>query len=1082
MKRRCWRDGLENFLVAKLFGKGLNRKKPEDFGTTKVLIMRRFLHLVFALVAFSVALASPAAAFKLANHTFTVPDGFEVELVAGPPLVERPVSADFDEQGRLYVTDSSGSNDKVQKQLEDKPHRIVRLEDTHGDGHFDKSTLFADKMMFPEGAMWFDGSLYVAAPPSIWKLTDTDGDGAADQRQEWFQGKTLTDCANDLHGPYLGPDGWIYWCKGAFATQTYQRPGKPPFVTRAAHMFRCRPDGSGVEPVMTGGMDNPVEVAFSPSGERFFTTTFLQNPQNGRRDGIIHAIYGGVYGKVHDVIDDHKRTGDLMPVLTHLGPAAACGLTRYASRVFGEDFQDNLFATLFNLHKVTRHVLEPDGATFRTRDSDFLVSDNTDFHPTDVLEDADGSLLVIDTGGWYKICCPTSQLWKPDVLGGIYRVRRKGAPKVDDPRGLKLAWTTMKPADLVKLLGDSRAAVRSRAIQALSKKGTEPLPALAEALKAPKTQQSGLDLKTSAESRRNVIWALSRIESPKARAAARAALKDKDETVCLAAIHSASVWRDAGALPRLLELLRSSSPPLQRGAAEAVGRLGDKRAVPVLLAAASMEHDRVLEHSLTYALIEIADPVGTAAGLQSANSFRKRAALIALDQMDGGDIKPELVTPLLASTDPVLQKTAAWIIGHHPQWGNALAGFFRERLSSRNLNASDRVELEHQLAQSARNDSIQDLLAGSLRDPSSSSESRLTVLHAMAQASLKEIPTVWTNELQATLASPEEPIVRATIAAIRSVPAAKTNFADFTPLLLRLAGDQARPAELRLEALAALPGAPKRVEPEVFQFLCANLSSDTPLLRRSSAATLLGNAKLNQSQLLDLTARIPQLGALELSKLLSAFERGTNELVGGKLVAALKESKALTSIPADSLKTLLAKFPTSVQAQGAELLAAINVDAPKQKQHLDDLLTGLKDGDIRRGQTIFNSQKTACASCHAIGYLGGNIGPDLTRIGQVRTERDLLEAIVYPSASFVRSYEPMVVVTKTGDIASGVVRKDSPEEVVLVTGPNAEIRITRSEIAEMRPGTVSVMPAGLDEQLSRQELADLVAFLRATRW
>ena len=68
--------------------------------------------------------------------------------------------------------------------------------------------------------MWFDGSLYVAAPPSIWKLTDTDGDGVADERVEWFQGKTLTGCANDLHGPYLGPDGWIYWCKGAFAEQT----------------------------------------------------------------------------------------------------------------------------------------------------------------------------------------------------------------------------------------------------------------------------------------------------------------------------------------------------------------------------------------------------------------------------------------------------------------------------------------------------------------------------------------------------------------------------------------------------------------------------------------------------------------------------------------------------------------------------------------------------------------------------------------------------------------------------------------------------------------------------------------------
>ncbi len=160
--------------------------------------------------------------------------------------------------------------------------------------------------------------------PSIWKLTDTNGDGVADERSEWFQGKTLTGCANDLHGPYLGLDGWIYWCKGAFAEQTYTINGKP-WKTKASHIFRCRPDGTGLEPVMTGGMDNPVDTVFMPNGERIFTTTFFQHPGNGQRDGLIHAIYGGVYGKPHDVLDGHPRTGDLMPVLAHTGarPPAA---------------------------------------------------------------------------------------------------------------------------------------------------------------------------------------------------------------------------------------------------------------------------------------------------------------------------------------------------------------------------------------------------------------------------------------------------------------------------------------------------------------------------------------------------------------------------------------------------------------------------------------------------------------------------------------------------------------------------------------------------------------------------------------
>ena len=155
----------------------------------------------------------------------------------------------------------------------------------NGDGTYDTSVVFADRMMLPEGTMWFDGSLYVAAPPSIWRLTDTDDDGVADQREEWFKGETLTGCANDLHGPYPGPDGWIYWTKGAFAQQTYDRGGKPALVTRAAHIFRRRPGDQAIDVVMTGGMDNPVDVAFTPAGERILTATFVEHPQAGRRDG-----------------------------------------------------------------------------------------------------------------------------------------------------------------------------------------------------------------------------------------------------------------------------------------------------------------------------------------------------------------------------------------------------------------------------------------------------------------------------------------------------------------------------------------------------------------------------------------------------------------------------------------------------------------------------------------------------------------------------------------------------------------------------------------------------------------------------
>src|SRR5262245_11944216 len=425
--------------------------------------MRRYLVVAVGVLA-ALAAQTIRARQPAASPAFRLPPGFTIERVAGPPLVDRPIVADFDDEGRLYVADSSGSNERVEKQLADRPHRIVRLEDDDGDGRFDRSVVFADRMMLPEGTMWLDGSLYVAAPPSIWKLTDTDGDGVADRREEWFKGETLTGCANDLHGPYLGPDGWIYWTKGAFAQQTYPREARPALVTRAAHIFRRRPGDPAIDVVLTGGMDNPVDVAFTTTGERILSATFLEHPQAGRRDALVHAIYGGVYGKPHAVLDGHLRTGDLMPVMCQLGPAVPAGLTRYASRAFGADYRDSFFAAIFNLRKVTRHVLEPKGATFTTRDSDFLVSDDRDFHPTDVIEDADGSLLVLDTGPWYKLCCPTSQIAKPQVPGAVYRVHRIGATGPRDPRGRGVPWTTAASSDLTALLDDSRPYVQRRAL------------------------------------------------------------------------------------------------------------------------------------------------------------------------------------------------------------------------------------------------------------------------------------------------------------------------------------------------------------------------------------------------------------------------------------------------------------------------------------------------------------------------------------------------------------------------------------------------------------------------------------------
>jgi len=1008
------------------------------------------------------------AQFKLGARTLTVPDGFEIEVVAGPPLVERPVSADFDEQGRLFVTDSSGSNEKVEIQLAEKPHRIVLLEDTTGSGKFDKSTVFADKVMFPEGAMWRDGSFYVGAPPSIWKFTPTP---SGLQREEWFKGKTLTGCGNDLHGPYAGPDGWIYWCKGAFAKQVYERPGKPPFVTRAAHIFRCRPDGSELEPVMTGGMDNPVGVAFTETGERILCGTFFQNPANGKRDGLIHAIYGGVYGKIHDVIDEHPRTGEVLPIMSHFGPAAPCSVARYRSEIFGAEYRNNLFTCCFNLHKVVRSVLIPDGATFKTTDTDFLTSDDPDFHPTCVLEDADGSLIVLNTGGWYKICCPTSQLAKPDVLGEIYRIRRKGALKVDDARGLKINWAELTPKKLVQYLADVRPVVRDCAIDQLARNGNAAVSTLARILKN----------NASTEARRNALWSLTQIDSPSARKTVRVALADKDNTVRHVAALSCALWRDKDAFAALVKLLDDSDAQVQRSAAEALGRLGDSKAIaPILSAAAKLsDHSRALEHSLIYALIEIADPAETARGLQNVNRHVLRVTLIAMDQMPGKGVSPDVVAPLLVSRDPILKTTANWIANRHHDWGGALAGFLAERLGAGDLPQPEADALESQLASFARDEAIQKLIVRTLA--SEKKQLRLVALRAMADADIKPTPVAWADQMISILQTQDVEILSAEIATAKGMSPPKQKGEELNAALQRIGVDPHLDGLLRLQALAAA-GQLEKPSPDLFEFILKNLDASKPWAAQNNAAAILANARLDRAQLLELASLMRNIGPMELTKLLKAFDSTTDEEVQSSLLENLIAAKAVHSLRAEQLQPRFAKYSGPAREKADQLLALLNADAAKQKEHLDQLQAQLPPGDVRRGQAVFNSPKVACSSCHAIGYLGGHVGPDLTTIGTIRTERDLLESIVYPSASFVRSFEPMVVVTKSGEDFTGILRKDAADEVILVSGPQTEVRIPRPEIVEMHQGTVSIMPQGLDEQLSRQELADLLAFLKNTRW
>lgn len=905
--------------------------------------------------------AAAAADLALGDRTFSFPDDYTLEVAAGPPLVDRPMEGDFDPHGRLYVTESSGSNEPVEEQLKTRPHRVLRLTDSDGDGKFDQRTVFADGLMFPEGCLWHEGSVYVSAPPQIWKLTDADDDGVAEKREVWFDGKTLTGCANDLHGPYRGPDGWIYWCKGAFAEQTYDLPGRPGWKSSAAHVFRARAGAAGpesLEPVFTAGMDNPVGLAWTPEGEMIVAGTFLQHPGGGRRDGLIHAVPGGVWGKDHDVLDPHPRTGALMPPMTHLGPAAPAGLARY-----GRD----LLCAQFNMRKVSRHALTPAGATYSTADTDFLSCDHPDFHPTDVLQAPDGSVLVIDTGGWYKLCCPTSQIAKPQALGAVYRLRRKGGELPTEPPPPQ--WTPPPaddPAAAMAGLADPNPHVRRRAAESL------------------------------------------------------AVRPDPQGTTSAA-------------------LLRALEAP---------------------------DVDRFLFHALTNALREIGNPTATRPGLTHPHPAVRAAALYALDQMPGGSVALTDVLPALDDAEERVRDAAHFVLGRHPDWADRLTDWIDSRLATPDAGGEPLRRVLRAVGDRA---SLHQHLGATLAASPSPAARRL-LLDTMVALRLPELPDAWRPGLQSILTAGSPTEQSAALTVIRH--AAPQSRSAFSAALAKLARDPQKPAEIRLAALAATDGP---LNEDAFTFTLTRLQDPATA---TTAAEVLAARPLDPPQLRQLATAFPDAGLLERATLLKAFAGQADETAGLALVAALDRTRTLATTPPDILRATFTGFPPSVH--GALASAREKSQPPDQAARLAELETTLPPGAPDRGLIVFQSTRAACATCHPLGYKGGTLGPDLSKVGAIRTRRDLIEAIVFPGASFVRSYETVEVTRHDGTRLHGIVTAQGGDSLTLTTGAaTPPVRVARSDIKHITPGTFSLMPQGIDQILSAQELADVVAYLQS---